>query len=270
MNRDLRAGVAVLGGLLLLAVVGPVLVGDPLTIDPAQVLRPPGTAHWFGTDELGRDVLARVVHGARTSLAAGLAATLVAFAFGSLAGALSALAGGAADTLFARCADTVHAFPPLVGVLALVGLSGARSGGVPPELAIGALIGLFAWPVLFRFVRDATLTLRAGPLADAARAAGAGPWRTAVRHLLPLALGAAVVPASFIAGGSILVEAALGFLGVGVPPPRPSWGALLTEGMRHVGGAWWLTVFPGLGLFAAVAGCYLVGEGLRRSGRVNS
>jgi peptide/nickel transport system permease protein len=265
VRRALPAGLALLGLLVAATLAGPLIVRtDPLAIDSRRILEPPGRDHLLGTDGLGRDLLARLLDGGRASLAAGCVATLVAVVAGVGLGVLSGIAGRVADVALARTADTFNAFPPLVGALALAGLTTAATGG-SDEVRTGLVVGAFAWPALYRFVRTEVLALRRGTAAEAARAIGAGPLRLGVRHLLPLALAPALVPASFIAGGTILVEAALGFLGLGVRPPRPSWGNLLADGMTHAGSAWWLTAFPGLALFATVAALYLVGEALRES-----
>ncbi len=261
----LGAGLVLWGGLVLLAVAGPwLLPRDPLAIDPQAILQPPSAAHLLGTDSLGRDALARLLHGGRTSLAAGLAATLLGVALGAGAGVAAGLAPRALDTLLARAADVVSAFPPLIGALALLGLAAAHLSEVPAALRAGLLVGLFAWPALFRFVRAEVRALVRGESVLCATAAGASPLRVAGLHLLPRALVAALAPASFLAGSAVLAEAALAFLGLGAPPPAPSWGALLNDGMAHVDVAWWLAVFPGLCVFLTVLGCHLVGDGLRR------
>lgn len=263
----LLAGLVVWGTLVLLAVAGPWLVPrDPLAIDPQAILQPPSAAHPLGTDSLGRDALARLLHGGRTSLAAGLAATVLGIALGAAAGTAAGLAPRALDALLSRAADVVNAFPPLVGALALLGLAAPHLARVPAALRAGLLVGLFAWPALFRFVRAEVRALACGDAALAAAAVGASPVRVAALHLLPRAVLPALAPASFLAGGAVLAEAALAFLGLGAPPPAPSWGALLNDGMAHVDVAWWLGLFPGACVFLTVLGCHLVGDGLRHRG----
>lgn len=263
MSRGPRAGTVLLLLLAALALAGPLLVrADPLAMDLGSVLAPPSPRHPAGTDALGRDVLARLVHGARPSLLAGLVATITAVALGFVLGALAGLAGRAGDALLVRAADVADAFPVLVGAVALLGL-GPRGTEPPAGVRVGVIVGLFAWPRLFRFVRAEIRRLAAGDLATAARAAGASRARLALRHLIPLAAGPALVPAVFIAGGAVVVEAGLGFLGLGVRPPAPSWGNLLMDG-RDQPRAWWLVVLPGLCVFLTVLACQLVGDGLRR------
>ncbi len=259
-RRSLAAGLSLLAALVLLALAGPALVGDPQEVDADRILVPPGPAAPAGTDALGRDVLARLVHGARPSLYAGFVATACAVAIGFALGAAAGLAGRALDTLLVRGADVVDAFPPLVGAVALLGAA-PWSARAAPGLRVGLVVGLLAWPRLFRFVRAEVRRLAAAEVTLAARAAGGGRVRVALRHLLPLAAGPALVPAAFLAAGAILVEAGLGYLGLGVRAPWPSWGNLLVEGMAHAS-AWWLVLFPGIFIFLTVLAFHLVGEGL--------
>jgi peptide/nickel transport system permease protein len=265
-RRRLLLGAVLLGALVALSAVAPAPDG-PRTIDPERVFEPPSSRHPFGTDQLGRDVLARVLHGGRRSLGAGLAATAVAVALGTLLGAVAGSGRRGIDQVLARCADVVAAFPYLVGALAVLGLLADRFEPVPSALRVGLVVGVLAWPALFRYVRAEMHTLARGDLAIAARAIGARPGRVLITHLLPLALVPAIAPASFLAAGAILAEAGLSFLGLGIRPPAPSWGNLLRDGMTHLRSAWWLALFPGLFLYLTVLAFHLLGEGLR--GRVS-
>ncbi|UCF69099.1 MAG: ABC transporter permease [Acidobacteriota bacterium] len=168
------------------------------------------------------------------------------------------------DVGLARLADIVNAFPAIVGAVALLGLAGGPLGGLPPSARVGLVIALFSWPSLFRFMRAEVTRWSRSEIALAARAAGAGRWRLGLRHLMPLALTPVLVPAAFLAGGAVLVEAGLGFLGLGIRPPEPSWGNLLREGMTYVGSAWWLALFPGLAVFLTVLAFHLLADGLRQ------
>lgn len=268
MTRPLAAGLLLLAALagtaLFAAAVAPLGWLDPLRIDVERVLAPPSRAHWFGTDGLGRDVLARTLHGGAASLEAAGLATALALALGAALGALAGSAGRTGDALLSRTADAFHAFPPLIAALALLGAAAAPLAGLPAGSRVGLIVGLFYWPGPFRFVRAETLRLAASPLADAARAAGARRARVALRHLLPQALLPLLAPAPFVAGGAVLAEAGLGFLGVGIRPPAPSWGNLLADGFYFIESAWWIGLFPGAFLFLAVLGCFLAGEGLRQ------
>ncbi len=257
----LRAGAALLLLLALACLAAPGSL-DPLAIDTARILEPPGPGHPLGTDGLGRDVLARLLHGGRRSLLAGAVATAVAPLVGGLLGGLAGTLPGWPDRVLSRLAEIVYAFPALVAAMAILGLA-RPGGGTIGGAAIGLLVGLLAWPALFRYVRAEARRLREGDRLAAARAAGAGPLRTLLLHVLPPAILPALVPAAFLAAGAILVEAGLGFLGLGIHPPHPSWGGLLREAMEHVETAWWLVLFPGAALFLVVLGCHLVGEGLR-------
>lgn len=242
---------------------------NPLTIDTDHVLEPPSARHWLGTDSLGRDLLSRVLHGGRRSLGAALAASVLALFTGVALGSLAGLSRRTADLALCRGADIVNAFPPLVGAMALLGLS-LPLDWIPVTARVGGVIGLFSWPALFRFVRAETERQARGDLVAAARAAGAGQLRTMTLHLVPQLVGPLAVPVLFLAAGTILAEAGLGFLGLGLVPPWPSWGNLLFDGMSQVRSAWWLTAFPGLFLFLTVFSLYLVGEGLRPSHRGKS
>jgi peptide/nickel transport system permease protein len=267
VTRPLAAGLlllATLAGLALAAaIVSPLGWLDPLRIDIDRVLASPSAAHWFGTDGLGRDVLARTLHGGAASLGAAAIATGLALALGAALGSLAGVAGRLGDTLMSRLADAFHAFPPLVAALALLGAGAGPLAVLPAGPRVGLVVGLFYWPGLFRFVRAETRRLAESPLADAARAAGARRGRIAFRHLLPQALVPLLAPAPFVAGGAVLAEAGLGFLGVGIRPPAPSWGNLLADGLYFIDSAWWLSLFPGGFLFLSVLGCFLAGEGLR-------
>jgi len=267
MTRSPAAGLfllAALAGLALAAAAAsPLGWLDPLRVDIDRVLAPPSGAHWFGTDGLGRDVFARTLHGGAASLGAAAIATAIALAVGAALGALAGIAGRLGDTVMSRTADAFHAFPPLVAALALLGAGAGPLAALPAGPRVGLVVGLFYWPGLFRFVRAETRRLAASPLTDAARAAGARRCRVAFRHLLPQALVPLLAPAPFVAGGTVLAEAGLGFLGVGIRPPAPSWGNLLADGLYFIDSAWWLSLFPGGFLFLAVLGCFLAGEGLR-------
>jgi peptide/nickel transport system permease protein len=260
-ERRLGAGAA----LLLALVAATVMLAwplDPLAVAPYQALEPPSVEHWMGTDPVGRDVLARVLHGGRRSLLTGLVATALACVLGGALGALAGGAGRAADALLARVNDLVYAFPALVGALVLLSVLPGDPRGLAQPLRVGLIVGAFSWPVLFRYVRAEVRRLSRSDLALCARAAGGSRWHVAWRHLAPMALVPALVPASFLAAGTILVEAGLGFLGIGIQPPQPSWGNLLRDGMLHVERAWWLSLAPGLLLFLTVLAFHLIGEGL--------
>jgi peptide/nickel transport system permease protein len=252
-------------GLLVLLLGATVLAAwptDPLAVAPPRALEPPSWEHPLGTDPVGRDVLARVLHGGRRSLLAGLVATALACGLGGALGALAGSGGRTADAVLARLNDLVYAFPALVGALVLLSVLPGPPRGPGQAVRVGLVVGAFSWPVLFRYVRGEVRRVRHSDLALSARASGGSPWRVALRHMAPMALVPALVPASFLAAGTILVEAGLGFLGIGIRPPEPSWGNLLRDGMLHVERAWWLSLAPGALLFLTVLAFHLIGEGL--------
>ena len=230
---------------------------SPNTIDLGERLKPPTRTHWLGTDDLGRDVLSRMIHGARVSLAVGLLATLIAVIVGSFFGAIAGYYGGAADWIVSRTIEVVLCFPFLFLVLGIVALF------KPSMSTLMIALGLTSWTSEARYVRGEFLRIREAEFAQAARASGARDGRIIFRHLLPNALAPVIVSASFGVAGAILTESALSFLGLGVPLPTASWGSVLSAAHEHLDYAWWLILFPGLAIFSTVAAFHIVGERLR-------
>ncbi|MDQ3281236.1 MAG: ABC transporter permease [Acidobacteriota bacterium] len=230
---------------------------SPNTIDLAARLTPPGNGHLLGTDDLGRDVLARMIHGARVSLSVGYFATFIALLVGSFFGALAGYYGGAADWLVSRVIEVVLCFPFLFLVLGIVALFR------PSMLTIMIALGLTSWTSEARYVRAEFLRIREVEFAQAARASGARDGRIIFRHLLPNALAPVLVSASFGVAAAILTESALSFLGLGVQLPTASWGSILSTAHEHIDYAWWLVLFPGLAIFTTVAAFNIVGERFR-------
>jgi len=239
------------------AALAPVIAHDPFTTDLLHRLSGPTGAHLFGTDDLGRDVLARMIHGARVSLTVGFSATLIALLVGSLFGAIAGYYGGAADWLVSRLIEVVLCFPFLFLVLGIVALFR------PSLLTIMIALGLTSWTSEARYVRGEVLRLRDLEFAQAARASGARDSRIIFRHLLPNALAPVLVSASFGVAYAILVESALSFLGLGVALPVPSWGSILSVAEQYMDTAWWLVVFPGLAIFTTVAAFNVIGDRFR-------
>lgn len=259
-NPSLVAGGALVALLAAAALLGPALVrADPLAGDLALVLAPPGRGHWLGCDALGRDILARVLWGARLSL--GVSATVVALslALGSLVGGAAALAGGRVDSLTMRAVDIVLAFPGFLLALALAAILGP--GLVDLVIALTAM----GWTGYARLVRGEVLSLREREYVEAARALGAPRARLLLRHLLPALTGPVAVQASFGVGGIIVAEASLSFLGLGAPPPVPSWGNMLDAGRAFLLVAPHLTAAPGVAIGLAVLGFNLLGDGLAQA-----
>lgn len=222
----------------------------------------PDEAHWLGTDELGRDVAARLVHGARVSLLVGVFTMLIAVGVGLFIGGLSGYAGGLTDVVLSRVLEVMQTFPLVFFLIAL--LSVLRTQSLWP-LVIA--LGLTRWTEVARLVRAEVLSLESREFVLAARALGASPARIIGRHLIPNALGPVLVVATFGVGSAILLETALSFLGIGVAPPTASWGELLTEAHRtlHHPGAWWLAVFPGLAIALTVLTVNALGEAVKRT-----
>jgi peptide/nickel transport system permease protein len=232
---------------------------SPNTIDLGARLAAPDGAHYFGTDDLGRDVLSRMIHGARVSLIVGFFATIIALVVGSFFGALAGYYGGAADWIVSRLIEIVLCFPFLFLVLGIVALF------KPSMYTIMIALGLTSWTSEARYVRGEFLRSREMEFAQAARASGARDARIIFRHLLPNALAPVLVSASFGVAAAILTESALSFLGLGVPLPTASWGSILSAAREHLEYAWWLVVFPGVAIFTTVASFNIVGERFREA-----
>lgn len=248
-------GSAILLLLVAAAAAAPWLApGDPFAMAAAPLM-PPGGAHVFGTDDLGRDVFAGVVHGARTSLFVGVTAALLAGALGLAVGGLAAIRGGRADAMLMRATDFVQALPRFILIVTIVGLFGHRF-----DLIVLA-IGLTEWPATARLFRAHAMTTMSRDFAAAARSAGATDLMLLRRHILPLALSVMAAQISYHAGGAILVESGLSLLGLGDPSVM-SWGTLLGSAQRFVRDAWWMSLFPGIAITLTVLGCNLLAEGL--------
>jgi len=253
-----NAGACVVGLAVLAAVIGPWLVPyDPSAQELALRLEGPSRLHWLGLDELGRDILARVMSGARISLFVGLVVVSVSASIGAAMGALAGYYGGIIDEAISRVIDILLAFPGLLLAIALVAVLG------PSLTNVVIALSLIGWVGYARVARAQVLQAREFEYVVAARAIGAATARILIRHVLPAALPALTVQATLGMGGAILSEAALSFLGLGVQPPTPSWGAMLNYGRVHVLDAPHLTVFPGLAIALVVLGLNLLGDSLR-------
>ncbi len=257
-NRLATAGGAViLFFFLLSALPGLFASHEPNRIDIVNILRPPSAAHPLGTDDLGRDVLARVVYGARVSLKVGFVAVGIATALGLLVGLLSGFYGGRVDAVLMRFVDMMLCFPTFFLILSVIAFL------EPSILNIMVVIGLTGWMGVARLVRAETLSIKERDFVAAARAQGAGDARIIFLHVLPNTLAPILVAATLGVAGAILTESALSFLGIGVQPPTPSWGNILTAGKDNIEYAWWLSLFPGLAILVTVLGYNLLGEGIR-------
>ncbi len=270
----LATGLALLGALALAGITAP-LVADALGLDPFAPdllarYEPPSAAHPLGTDDLGRDILLRLLFGARVSLAVGLAAALAATVIGTTAGVLAAWRGGLADAAIMRLADFMLALPalPLLVLLAAadpsrIGLP-ARGEATGDVLRIVVILAIFGWVGVARLARAAALATLSRDHVRAARALGASEARILRHHILPALAPPVAVATALAVAGAILAESTLSFLGLGISPPAPSWGNMLANAQDLVFSAPWAAVWPGLAIMATVAGCTLVADGVRR------
>lgn len=257
-DRWTTAGIALITLLGLAALAAPWLApGDPYRGDLAATLRSPSPANPLGTDAQGRDVLSRVLFGARLSLAVGVASQLIALAAGLTLGLIAGFRGRWVDAVLMRVADVTLAFPSLLLLIAV-------AAAVRPSLPVVCLvIGLVGWAGMARLVRGQVLAARGLDYVQAARALGASDTRLVVRHVLPNVVGPVIVAATLGVGGAIMAEAALSFVGLGAQPPTPSWGAMVAEGRDLLRVAPWVSLFPGLAIGLTVLSVNLVGDGLR-------
>ncbi len=257
-NRLSVAAAIVVLLLALAAIAAPLISPYKYTsIDVNNVLSAPSLAHPLGTDELGRDVLTRIIYGSRISLSVGFVAMGIAMFIGVIIGAIAGYYGGWIDSVLMRFVDIMLSFPTYILILAIIALL------QPGIFIIMAVIGLTGWADVSRLVRAEFLTLKERDFVLAAKSSGAGNLRIIFRQILPNALSPVFVAATFGVAGAILIESSLSFLGIGVQPPTPSWGNILSSGKDYIETAWWLSVFPGLAILMTVLSYNLVGEGLR-------
>ncbi len=251
-------GLAVLSLFIVLAVLAPLISPyDAIATSWSLVRKPPSALHWFGTDELGRDVLARVIYGARASLLAGLISVTLAMSIGVPLGLLAGYRGGFADALISRITDAMLACPFLILAIALAAFLGPSLGNAM------IAIGVSATPVFIRLTRAQVMGVKVEDYVEAARSIGNPPWRIALVHILPNILPALLVQATLSIAAAIIAEAALSFLGLGQQPPAPSWGSMLNAAQRFLTNAPWMAIWPGLAIFLVVLSLNLVGDGLR-------
>jgi peptide/nickel transport system permease protein len=257
-NRLAVGGAIVVSSLVITALLAPLIAPyDPSFIDSEHVLSPPSRAHLLGTDQLGRDVLSRIIWGGRISLLVGFVAVGITIAIGAILGALAGYYGKMLDSMIMRFVDIMLCFPTFFLILAVIALL------EPSIWNIMVVIGLTSWMGVARLVRAEFLSLKERDFVLAARAQGAGDLRLIFRHILPNAMAPVFVAAILGIGAAILTESALSFLGIGVQPPTPSWGNILTAGKDNIEIAYWLSLYPGLAILITVLGYNLLGEGLR-------
>lgn len=259
-----RKPLGALGGLLVLLLVVTALLApalaphDPIKVSSSERLRAPSASHLLGTDDFGRDILSRVIYGARISMLIGLGAVAISTLLAAIIGVLSGYYGGRLDTVMQRCIDTLMAFPAFVILLTIMAMLGQGLGNVILALGIGGVAGNA------RIIRSAVLAIRSNQYLEVARATGARDWRIIARHVLPNIAAPIMVVATLGLGVAILAESSLSFLGFGVPPPTPSWGAMLSgSGRTYMIQAPWMAVFPGIAISLAVFGFNMLGDALR-------
>ena len=256
-NRMALVGAGIVLVMFLMAAVASFSSIDPAAIDVSQSLLPPSMKHPFGTDDLGREVLVRMLYGARISLLVGFVAVGISTLIGIVLGSLAGYYGGWVDALVMRFVDIMLCFPTFFLILAVIAFLD------PSIWNIMIVIGLTSWMGIARLIRAEFLSLRQRDFVLAAQALGVSDLRLIFRHILPNAMSPVLVSATLGVAGAILTESALSFLGIGVQPPTPSWGNMLIIGKQTLGSAWWLSVFPGLAILITVLGYNLLGEGIR-------
>jgi peptide/nickel transport system permease protein len=258
-NRFATVGAVIVVLVLVLAFVVPIFyTADPLAPNPDESLQAPSGAHLLGTDEVGRDILARVLDAAQLDFMIAFAVAGLALTAGSIIGAIAGFAGGLVDDVVMRIVDVMLSFPAFILALAVTVMLGNRIGYVIAALA-------FAYtPFFVRLTRGEVLKVRDSEYADAARVVGNPAWRVAFRHVFPNSVAPAVVLGPIVLGWAILDAAALGFLGIGIRPPTSEWGVMVAEGARNIdSGEWWTWLFPGLAILIVVLAFNWVGDGLR-------
>jgi peptide/nickel transport system permease protein len=257
-RRGAMVALVVLLVIVTLAIFAPYLsLHDPIKQGWATVRKPPSALHWFGTDEVGRDLFARIVYGARASLSAGVISVTIAMLLGVPLGLLSGYRGGWIDILISRFTDAMLACPFLILAIAMAAFLG-------PSLSNAMIaIGISAMPLFIRLTRGQMIAVKVEDYVEAARAVGNPPLRIALRHILPNILPQLLVQATLTIATAIIAEAALSFLGLGQQPPQPSWGSMLNSAQRFLSNAPWMAIFPGLAIFVTVLSFNLLGDGLR-------
>ncbi len=251
-------GLILIGGLLFTGIFAPILAPyDPVEISPDRRLTPPGSSYALGTDEVGRDILSRVIWGARISLQIGLSIVFLAAVIGLVVGLISGYFGGILDQVLMRFTDIFMSFPTLILAIAMTAALG-------PSLfnAVLAMI-LVWWPIYARLVRGEVLVVKEKEYIRAIKALGAHPLKILFLHVLPNSIDVIIVRASIDFGNAVMFCAALSFIGLGAQPPQPEWGAMVTTGRDYLRDAWWLVTFPGLAIFLTVMGFNLFGDSLR-------
>lgn len=257
-NKMTLVGLGILGFIVLVSLLAPLLSPyDPTKISIPERFQGPSASHWFGTDEVGRDVLTRILYGARLSLGIGVAVVVSAGIIGTILGTISGFFGGKVDQVIMRIMDMVLAFPTLILAMSL-------SAALGPNLQNAMIaIAIVKIPVYVRLARGETLALRERLYVKAAITFGIKPWRIIAKHIIPNAISPIIIQVTLDIGDAILLVATLGFLGLGAQPPTPEWGAMISIGWKYLLDYWWYPTFPGLALFLASGALNLIGDGIR-------
>ena len=257
-RRGAMVGLGVVVFFIAVALLAPLIAPyDPIATSWSAVRKAPSAAHWFGTDEIGRDVLSRVIFGTRASLLAGVVSVSIALAFGVPIGLAAGYVGGWIDALISRMTDAMLACPFLILAIALAAFLG-------PSLTNAMIaIGISATPIFIRLTRASVLQVKVEDYIEAARAVGNSQLRIALRHILPNVVPPLIVQATLAVAAAIIAEAALSFLGLGQQPPAPSWGSMLNTAKNYIDNAPWMAVWPGMSIFVVVLSFNLLGDGLR-------
>jgi peptide/nickel transport system permease protein len=257
-SRGATSGGVIFGLFVFMALAAPLLTPyDPIRLNVVESLEPPSARHWLGTDQFGRDVLARVIYGARVSMAMGVVAVTISVVLGLALGLVSGYYCGTVDLLVMRLVDVMLAFPGILLALVIIAVLGPNLGSAM------IAVGVSGMPLFVRVVRSSTLTVRALQYVEAAQAAGSSDARVLVRHVLPNVLTPVIVLVTLGVPSAIVAGAALSFLGLSVKPPTPDWGEMLSKGRAFMGTAWWLSTFPGLAIAVIVLAINRFGDGLR-------
>jgi peptide/nickel transport system permease protein len=251
-------GILFIGILLFTGILAPLLAPyDPIEISPDRRLTPPNSANWLGTDEVGRDILSRIIHGARISLEIGVTIVFFAAVIGLIIGLISGYFGGFWDQTLMRFTDIFMSFPTLILAIAMTAALG-------PSLFNSVLAMIIVWwPIYARLIRSEVLAVKEKEYIRAVKALGANPFKIIFFHVLPNTVDVVVIRASIDFGNAVMFCAALSFIGLGAQPPQPEWGAMVTTGRDYLRDAWWLVTFPGLAIFLTVMGFNLFGDSLR-------
>jgi peptide/nickel transport system permease protein len=259
-NRLAVAGCVIVVFLFVVSLLAPwISPFDPTAIDLKNILQGPSANHWFGTDQLGRDVMSRMIWGAQISLKVGFVSTGIAILIGTVLGAVAGYYGRGVDAVIMRFVDIMLCFPTFFLILAVIAFL------EPSIWNIMIIIGATGWMGITRLVRADFISLKERDFVQAARVIGAGDLRIIFIHVLPNCMASVLVAATLGVAGAILTESALSFLGIGVQPPTPSWGNILTAGKDNIDIAWWLSLYPGLAILVTVLGYNMLGEGIRDS-----